>query len=501
MDRMRRQPRGDSGIALVMAMGIALIGISLAVVVVTAVVVAANDSGRDRVRTVEVHSAEAAIDATMAELQAGVPCPAPSFDGLTYGSGAQATTVNVTIDYYDETGSAVGCASGVAASTPAKAIVTATATADKAQIGVQPVRTVQSEVLLTPITNPGANAAIFSAAGLDPKSTFEVEPAVSGESADIWVDAGDWDCTSNASSGSRTVGSVYIPAGSLTVGNGCKIIGDVWVQQNLTVTSNSPDDEIDGTGDVTVRSGVFSLGKSIEIPGAAKLGGAAPAGLTAVGGITENMGTAAIPSLTSVGLPQIEWNAATQSVWTSEGFDILGVSEMTSHMGQNACSSWNFNKPTDNPITIPAGTTGKNIYDLTSCGTIDAKKVSFKLYGDTALIMNDLNITTTFQVFSGDGAAHDFWIILPYSSGGGIDSNSTSFEVVSPVSTFIYAPGTIDLNPHGDFRGQIYGGVVAPKNKFTMDYNFVGIPGVDLAEGTSAIIGYDVELVYKREVS
>ena len=496
MDRMRRQPRGDSGIALVMAMGIALIGISLAVVV------AANDSGRDRVRTVEVHSAEAAIDATMAELQAGVPCPAPSFDGLTYGSGVQSTTVNVTIDYYDETGAVVGCASGVAASTPAKAIVTATATADTAQFGVQPVRTVQSEVLLTPITNPGANAAIFSAAGLDPKSTFEVEPAVSGESADVWVDTGDWDCTSNSSSGSRTVGSVFIPAGSLTVGNGCKIIGDVWVQQNLTVTSNSPDDEIDGTGDVTVRSGVFSLGKSIEIPGAARLGGAAPAGLTAVGGITDNLGAAAIPSLSSVGLPQIEWNAATQAIWTSEGFTILDESDLAGYLKTgwgksgtvNACSSWNDS----GTVTLPAGQT---IFDLTSCGTIDAKKIVFSLQGDTALIMNSLDITNTFQVSSADGAAHDFWILIPYSTGGGIDSNSTSFQVISPVSTFVYAPGTVDLNPHGDFRGQIYGGVVAPKNKFTMDYDFVGIPGVDLAEGTSAIIGFDVELVYKREVS
>ena len=503
MIKLKDAMRGDAGVALVMAMGIALIGMTVAVIVVSAVVIASNDSGRDRVRTVEIHSAEAAIDATMAELQAGVPCT-PSFSPVSYGSGVTATTVDVTIAYYSDTGAAIGCSGGVAAATPAKAVITATSTSDKTQVGVQPVRTLESEVLLTPITNPGANAAIFSASGFNPKSTFDLEPAVTGESADVWIDSGDWSCTSNAAGGSRTVGSVFVPAGSLEVGNGCKIIGDVWVQQNLTVTSNSPTDEIDGTGNVTVRSGAFSLGKAIEIPGAAKLGGAAPAGLTAVGGITANLGSAAIPNLSSVGLPEIRWDTASQNTWTAQGFTINSAATFGNLLktawggsggSAQACGSWNKS----GTVTLPSG---QNVYDLTTCtGTIDAKKATFALNGDVALIMRDLDITNTFKFYSADGAEHHIWIILPYEYGGGIDSNSTSFEVTAPVSAFIYAPGTIDLNPHGDFRGQIYGGAVAPKNKFTMDYVFVGVPGVDLAEGTSSIIGYDVEIVNKHEVS
>ncbi len=507
MIKLRNAARGDSGVALVMAMGIALIGMTVAIIVVTAVVMASNDSGRDRVRTVEVHSAEAAIDATMAELQTGVPCT-PSFSPASYGSGVTKTTVTVDIEYYDDDG-AVTCTGTTASSTPTRAVITATSTADKTQVGIQPVRKVQSEVLLTPITNPGANAAIFSAAGFDPKSNFEVEPAVTGESADVWIDTGSWECKGNSGSGGgkRTVGSVFVPAGSLTIDLACEIQGDVWVQNDLTVTSNAYDAPITGTsGNVTVRSGTFSLAKAIEIPGAAKLGGAAPSGLTAVGGITDNLGAAAIPTLSSVGLPQIQWDTSAQNVWVNEGFTINSAATFATYLKTgwgksgtvNACSSWNDS----GTVTLPAG---KNVYDLTSCSSIDAKKIVLALKGDTALIMNDLDITNQFQVSSSDGDPHQFWIILPYSTlaagKGNIDSNSTSFEIVSPITSFIYAPGTIDLNPHGDYRGQIYGGVVAPKNKFTMDYSFVGVPGVDLAEGTSAIIGYDVELVNKHEVS
>ncbi|MDN4474493.1 hypothetical protein QQX09_01335 [Demequina sp. SYSU T00192] len=515
MIKLRNAMRGDSGVALVMAMGIALIGMTVAIIVVTAVVMASNDSGRDRVRTVEVHSAEAAIDATMAELQTGVPC-APSFSPASYGTGVTKTTVTVDIDYYDDSG-AITCTGAVAPSTPTRAVITATSTANKTQVGAQPVRKVQSEVLLTPITNPGANAAIFSAAGFDPKSNFEVEPAITGESADVWIDTGSWECKGNSGSGGgkRTVGSVFVPAGNLTIDAACEIQGDVWVQNNLVVTGNAYDAPITGTsGNVTVRSGTFTLGKAIEIPGAAKLGGAAPSGLTAVGGITANLGAAAIPTLSSVGLPQLEWNAATRNVWVSEGFTIkdaaaLGNLQKDSWGGSGgsaqACGSWSM-KNGDTAVQLP---TGENVFDLTSCGAIDIKKAEFELHGDTAFIVNGISaITTTLKFYTTDVDAvtgelvpHKVWIIVPYSTGGGISSQSTSFEVVSPVSAFVYAPGTIDLNPHGDFRGQIYGGVVAPKNKFTMDYTFVGVPGVDLAEGTSAIIGYDVELVNKHEVS
>ena len=126
MKVVRRQMRhDDSGIALVSAMGVALIGITVASLVIIQTVVASSDSGRDRLRTSEVHSAEAAIDATMAELEVSTPCGAPSFSPLRMGSGSQETQVTVTIQYYDASG-AITCNAGVPARMPSRAVVQAT---------------------------------------------------------------------------------------------------------------------------------------------------------------------------------------------------------------------------------------------------------------------------------------------------------------------------------------------------------------------------------------
>ncbi|WP_291382155.1 hypothetical protein [Demequina sp.] len=502
----RRQD--DSGVALVMAMGVALLGIMVAGVVVSMTIIAANDSGRDRVRTAEIHSAEAAVDTTMAILQGPTtPCPGPAFSGLTYGSGPEASTVVVTIDYskVDAAGVVTNLtcdSSDVLSDVPSLAVISATSTAVNAQQGLQPVRTLEAKVNLTPVYSPGATAAIFSANGLGTSAAFHLEPGTPGESSNVWIDSGDWTCK-GGSSQIKTVGSVFLPAGSLDLQNNCVVDGDVWTQNNLSTSASSESNAVSGS--ITVRSGNLSLSKAITINGSALLGGATDTNLTALGGITANVGASAIPNLTSVGLPQIEWTPAT---WIAEGFTVKTAADFGVRMdaswsgpdGNSPCNSWNDSTP----IALP---TGKTVYDLpSSCpGTIDIKKGALALYGDTAIFLNGLSVTTSFTVTSGDGAPHKLWIIVPYSApttgSRGLESNSTSIVFDANIEAFLYAPGTVSMNPHGNFRGQIYGGTVDLKNDSDMVYENVGVPGVDLGAGTSSIIGFDVELVNKREVS
>lgn len=489
----------DSGVALVMAMGVALIGIVVAGVVITMTIVAANDSGRDRVRTTEIHTAEAAIDTTMSILQTSTPCPSPAFSGTTYGAGNQATTVAVTIDYYDDSG-ALTCGGGTLSGTPTRAVIEATATSVNQQIGIQPVRKMQTEVNLTPIYSPGADAAIFSASGLGTSAAFHLSPGTPGETADVWIDSGDWNCK-GGSSQIKTVGSVYVPAGSFNIQNDCVVDGDVWVQNDLTTSAASESDPISGS--ITVRSGDLTLSKPITIDGTAKLGGPTDTNLTALGGITDNLGTAGIANLTSVGLPEIEWVPAN---WTSQGFTVkyaadFGLLQDSSwgKSGTSPCDTWK----TATPVVLP---TGKNVYYLPSAcsGTINITKGALELHGDTAIILNGLSVTQQFTVTS-VGGTHQLWIIVPYSAPTTgcrcLDSNSTNITFDGNTEAFLYAPGSVSMNPHGNYRGQIYGGTVDLKNDSDMTYEFVGVPGVDLSAGTSTITGYDVELVFKREVS
>ncbi len=58
----------DDGVALVAAMGVALIGIMFSIVVVTVAIMVTRDSARDRVRTAEIHAAESQLDTSILAL-------------------------------------------------------------------------------------------------------------------------------------------------------------------------------------------------------------------------------------------------------------------------------------------------------------------------------------------------------------------------------------------------------------------------------------------------
>lgn len=484
----------DRGVALVLAMGVALIGISVAAIVVTQVIVASNDSGRDRVRTTEVHSAEGAVDATMAELEVASPCPGPSFSPLTYGSGSQATQVTVAIDYFNDSGP-VTCSdtsgfTGTLSGVPNRAVVTATSVGVVGGLGIQPERNMQGELKLTPNVSNGVIAAIFASKQLTYNANLQVVPSAVGETADVWLDTGDWNCSgaSGGKGGITIQGSLYVPDGTLRIGKDCDIGGDVWVQDGLTLNS----DTVIG-GSVTVRSAPlthagFTVGGDVLVGGANDGVGT----INAPGTVKFNVGAAAIPNHTPVGLPKIEY---VEGDWTADGFTAKPL------------SSFNGGDCTVSSTVTLGGTAAdpqKQVYDLLGCDPLDLKnKADFQICEDTALFVSGIKSSSSYTVGSCDGKKHKFWLIIPYSTpDGNMDSNKGSVEFDSNIESFWYAPEGLYLQTHSTFYGQIYGGDLNLKNDGNYNYVNVGVPGVDLASGTASVSsGFRVELVSKREVS
>src|SRR5690554_6791166 len=114
----------DEGSALVAAIGVSIVGFMLSIVIIGVAIVSARDSGRDRVRTIEVHAAESVLDKAILALETSAPC---SFSPETVGGGATAIDVDVLVEYFDEAGAPLTtCAGGVIVGTPAKALVSAT---------------------------------------------------------------------------------------------------------------------------------------------------------------------------------------------------------------------------------------------------------------------------------------------------------------------------------------------------------------------------------------
>lgn len=487
----------DRGVALVMAMGVALIGISVAAIVITLVIVAANDSGRDRLRTTEVHSAEGAVDATMAELEMAAPCPGPSFNPLgsplRYGSGSQATDVTVVIDYYnDSSPDPLPCDDGKLEGVPNRAVVTATSVGVQEVQGIQPERNVQIEVGLTPNESNGVTAAIFAANSFGYNANLQVVPAAGG-SADVWLDKGNWLCT-GASGGKGGVvidGSLYVPDGTLEIRKGCDIHGDVWVRNGLTLAS----DTVIG-GSVTVYSGNvthsgFTVGSNVLVGGDEVGSG----DIVAPGTVEFNANQATIPYYTPGGLPKIEYPTADSILNDWTGF----VEKDLEDFNGGDCG-------VNGTVTLggSAASPEKQLYDLRGCDPLDLKsKADLQICEDTALFVSGVKSSSPYKVGSCDGEKHQFWMIVPYTPNtGNMDLNKGSVEFDGNITSFWYAPAGLTMQTHSTFYGKIFGGTLDLKNDGNYNFVDVGVPGVDLAQGTAAqFSGFRVELLSKREVS
>ncbi|SEI86433.1 hypothetical protein [Demequina mangrovi] len=496
--------RRDDGVALVAAMGIALIGMMVATIVITQTIYAVNDSGRDRTRTAEVHSAEAALDATLAELEVASPCSAPSFSPITYGDGASATEVVVTIAYSDDSGPLTACTDDVIDGLPSHAVVTAVATPVNPVPGVDPERKVVAEVNLEPHISLSEDAAIFTASDLYTGTGFSLSPALLASSADVWIDDGDWTCQN----GSQLNGSLISPQGSITFSNAnCRVEGDIWVQNDFKIHQPPADGEAAG-GDLTVRSGSlynyrpFSIGQDILVGGSH---GTAQA-VTAGGTIEYNVGAANIRDVAPVGLPEIEYVPAD---WISEGFTVASKTDFINAVkaswpdaknGElNKADDCEFSNNGGNPaIVLPAT---KTLYDLRTCDVKLQNNITIELYADTVIFLKSYTSTNNIVIKSGDGGAHKFWAIVPHSNGTGTIRTHSPVSIVAPVESFWYTPGDLFLHNSSQFRGQVYGGDVDVHAAAGFEYTNVGVPGVELVSAATLDEGFVVEIVNKREES
>src|SRR5690625_4676068 len=91
--------------------------------------------------------------------------------------------------------------------------------------GIEPVRSFESEILITENSISGEGAAVFSANGIMTTNGASVTTLDHTTGiGNIWVDFGDVDCNSNFVAD----GSLFIADGELKMSTYCTILGDVW---------------------------------------------------------------------------------------------------------------------------------------------------------------------------------------------------------------------------------------------------------------------------------
>lgn len=518
---MRALRGNDEGSALVAAVGVAIIGIALCLVVVWQAVVVTQDAARDSVRTSQVHAAEAAVDAVIESFNVSNPCGPVTFDEIAQGTVT--AKVVVEIKYADASGPLNTCTNGYIAGTPTRATVTATATPVHATAGVQPSRTVEAGVQLIP--QVGHSAAIYSATQPQTGAGFSLGPLVPDDTANVWVNSGNFLC--NTSVGID--GDLTVVTGGVTMNQNCFVTGNMWAKNTVTINTLHSGKRVGG--DLTVQTGNLDLQNANQRFGGDVILGGTVNGyhqntMVVEGGLYQNQTVAAMTSvpLPIVGIVPSDWDGMIgpkdrtgfKNDLLSPGVVDGGINQhQTSQLDSCTIADWMANSRTDNKVVVrpPANV----MYDLTGktgtkC-TLDKlvlQNVRFELSGDLVIFAKSFEAYNPVEVVSLNGGAHTVWFIVPndqhpsmpasYShSGGGINFHSQSNNFMDPIKVFLYSPGVINFYNSTSTTGQIYGNQVNVHPTSTFKYWPIGIPGVDLA--TSSSVGSKVAIEYKRETS
>lgn len=550
MQRLRARRADDSGSALVAAVAVAVIGIALTTLVVTQAIVVTNSTARDRTRTVEVHAAESALDATLSVLATSSPCPGPSFSPMTVGDGTDAANVSVAIRYY-KGGTLLTCTAGVLSGTPDQAVVTATATPTMDMPGLDPTRVVEASVKLVPQSEAIPGAAVFSGAGISAGAGFRIIPENASIPAGVWIDSGNFTCNT-----SLTVdGALYVPGGSVSMQNStCQVTGSVWAKSGYS-SCCTPSSTWQVGGDLTVRQGNLTFSNPDKIRGNISVGGNITLNghwtASTKGGTVCSNNTTACTSFVEyapVGLPEIDLDLADwQPTADGKNFQRLYKADFATAVLQSwgldnisptdYGNIWKVNDVKNNPCRVPGyisttpiqlpskTSTTPTIYDMRDCKFEPNGQVTLALRSDIAIFANGFYSSNGLYLTSADGQPHRVWFIVPEGGTanngtaektcratsvngtaisycpGNIQFDSNAIQVDPLLDIFMYTPASLNFPNTATTHGQLYGGTVTVgQGGGTFYYSAIGVPGVDLGIPTSTAAGFKVEIVNKREV-
>jgi hypothetical protein len=453
----RATRRDDRGMAVVAAIGVAFILMMILTIVVAVTVSTTNNSARDRVRTASIHSAEGALDATLAAMEHDIVCVAPSFSPLTVGEGAQQTIVTVAIKYYSDDlyESEVICSGGALAGTATHAIVKATAVPAHAAVGVQPSRTIEARLAVAARGETYTLPGVYAAKGMWLSGTPDFFSPSTSSAPDIWVDTGNLSCTPAINRQTEIEADVVVGQGDALLQEWCWFTRDLFVGDDMTWQPNNVDNNSQLTrrcndkficGDLTIRGDLtisssaerLTTGANVTVGGSISDPGHR---LVANGAVTQHV--AGIEEKDIRGFPTVEYNPANwlgaygmnpglvadfqnELAWksyqqcTGSGRNRVCV---TKYYGATNVADCNFDSQYYDS-TIRLNSAHPMVYDMRDCGEdglntrsdVDVMKFlstnTIMLYHDTAFIVSGFYNSGTLNFVSANGNPYRVWIIV-----------------------------------------------------------------------------------------
>lgn len=479
----RDDDRGVALITAILVMGV-VVGLSL---LITSIAVSTNrDSGRDRQRVSAIQVAEAQVDTTYASFQTAtaslLPCN-PTSSAVKTSPDAVSTVISVKYVYSDP---AMPPSCPIVSPLPAGvtvtgAVIDSVATAN--QLAGAPTvsrRHMQSFVKLNPIYVNGLSKAIYAGGGFtsDNQTTLYGNGAVN---ADVFSN-NSFVCSNNQSYD----GNLY-SQGNITMNQTCSVKGDVWAKGNVLQTGNAAmGGKVWSSGGSVVVDGQSSVTSSLKAAGAVVWPkcNAAKCFPNSLSSPTDDPPAEAFPVLNST---------STVIAYRNSGY--TNYVEILNCTAGGGVAGW----VAANGPSLPANTVIK-----TPCAVNFTQDI--KIAASLAIFASGGFTASGIEFDSTSAAKHDLAWIVPFDAAArpcanpGI-STAQQFSLTDKINMLLYSPCDINFENRSPHIGQIYSGSnLRIKNQFALQFRPVKVFGV--ANATAGdIAGYNVDIVYKREVA
>lgn len=471
--------RDDRGSAMVAVIGVLVVSLVITTVIAASVVQALGYSTATRASVQAQAAAEAGLAVAQASLLRGdcttgiyssasdpiyyvevkythggvetVGCPVEGSSQVTISAGGEASTPGISMSFGDEA-------------------------------------TVQATYVSTGSSVPGSGAAIYaySATGFGGSGSLV---SLTGDEATVHIKDGSVNCD-----GASSVPDSFVVAnGGLTATGSCNINGSVWASGKVKLTGSlkvggevvaselemTGSSKVDGTAWIT---GHTKMAWSTRVGGhltTKTFDGANPPGNTPAGRTVIAAGPPAKP------LPVVaDWIdfPYDPSMWP--GFTVATIS--------GNCNDGNAFTKVQNAVNTLAG--GPGILDARGC-TTDFKPSQYqtlKIKGDLAIFAYKFDLGNSFKIDADD--THNLWLITPDEvadgqptcPAGGKMTLSGTFQNTAKTAGLIYTPCKAIVGNSNKWYGQIFAGQTSVNGAANMYFTPVGLPGYDLATGSSS---------------
>jgi hypothetical protein len=449
----------ERGVALITAMLVSMVVVTLGVTSVTLAIHNSEQSARSRERVESIAVAEAGLNFVFSHLQSGA---ADTFECSINRSlaGTPDAQFQATVIFYDEDLNEIPCGTLTADSEPDSALIRSEGTS----IGEDPARTMEAFVNLIPIRGtPFGDFAVYS----DGSPVFNSNTQIFG--------------------GDSNDGNVYTN-GNAVVESNATMYGDVWAQGFVQLESNSEvkEDVWSGTyvqmdqssrvlGNARAATSHLNLDTGAHVFGDGRAGGPITLGSgAAIDGI-QVPNTATDPP-EPIAFPEFTYDPV---AWTQAGYNVQVVADCLTartFINSGLAGNWVVRIPVSCDLNIPVGS-------------------SPTIRGNLAIISNGSLTMASNSQFRSDGGNHNLHLIFGLGEVDpcGITFNSNT-RIASGLKTLFYTPCNINLNSNSlVVEGQMFAGGVNFNSNSDLTFDAIEVPGVGVSR-------FDEDIRYIREI-